>query len=155
MPSAWEEFTNFMLRGHVIVYIIGMCVGASYVAVVNSIVQHLIMPLIYHYLMADESSISNRKLILRKANRDENNVVTHEEIAIGYGSIIESLINFFIISSSVYVVLRVIGHLSKRNLLQEDSPDPETRTDRLLQGIYTLLERQDNTKKNQKQQMNE
>jgi large conductance mechanosensitive channel len=149
MPGAFHEFKNFMLRGHIITYIIGVSVGASYAMVVSAIVKHLLMPLIYHYLLNDENAMAKRKLILCEQKCEENGKrIVHDEIAIGYGSIIEALINFFLISSSVYVVLRVIGHLSKRNLLSEDShPKAETRSEAALAKIVALLELQQQSSK--------
>jgi large conductance mechanosensitive channel len=145
MSGTLNDFRNFMLRGHIITYIIGVCVGASYVTLVSAIVKHLFMPLIFHCLLNDETNIAKRKIILRAQKCGADKCVVQDEIAIGYGSIIEALINFAIISTSVYVVLRVIGHLSKRNLLSDEAsttPTHETRTEALLAKTSTLLERQ-------------
>jgi large conductance mechanosensitive channel len=143
MSGILSNFKNFMLRGQIINYIIGVCVGASYAAVVSSLVNNLIMPLIYHYAFGDNCTLANQRIILRAQAIDPvTKIITQPEVAVCYGNIISSIINFFIIASSVYLVLRVIETMSKRNYLK-DEPASETRTERLLQGMFDMMLKQE------------
>ena len=74
------EFKKFILRGNVVDLAVAVVIGGAFTAIVNSLVNHIIMPVI-GYLIAD-INFADLKIILSEAVV-ENDVIIKPEAAIG------------------------------------------------------------------------
>lgn len=117
-----KEFKEFAVKGNMIDIAIGVIIGTAFNKVVNVLVKEVLMPPLS--FMTDGGNWENRKIILREA------VVTEEkskieEIAIGYGKLIEAGVDFMVIAFTVFVVVKLMNTLKKK---AEDPKDTKVVT---------------------------
>ncbi|WP_026452029.1 large-conductance mechanosensitive channel protein MscL [Aequorivita capsosiphonis] len=132
--SFFQEFKNFAIKGNMIDMAVGIVIGTAFNNVISTIVKKVVMPPLS--LLTDGVNLSNKKYILRHASDSA------EEVAVGYGELMEALIDFFIIAFTIFVVIRTINHFKKRS----DDPKDETvetpKNIQLLSNIEKLMEEQ-------------
>lgn len=123
----WKEFKSFAIRGNVIDLAIGVIIGGAFGKIVTLLVNDLMMPLLGLLLGGlDFSALS----------------FTFVDAEIKYGLFIQSIVNFFIISFSIFLFIRYISKLKKKDAEEEKAaPDPQ---EELLKEIRDLLKEQTN-----------
>ncbi len=121
---------------------VGIIIGTAFNKVVSTIVSAIIMPPLS--LLTDDVNLSNKKWILRQATDSA------EEVAIGYGELIESLIDFGIIAFTIFVMVKFINRFKQKS---EDPTNKEVETPKniaLLSSLEKLLQEQNEILKNKK-----
>lgn len=122
----WSEFKSFAMRGNIMDLAIGVVIGGAFGKIVTSLVEDIIMPLVGLLLGGlDFSGLA----------------VTFGDAHIKYGSFIQTIVNFFIISFSIFIVIRTIGKLRRKKEAEEEDEEAE-ETDQqteLLTEIRDLL----------------
>ena len=121
-----KEFKQFIARGNVIDLAVGVIVGAAFTAIVNSLVKNIINPLLG--LLVGRIDLSN--LVFKIG-----------ESTFRYGSFINSIINFMIIAFVIFLIVKVINKITRREEKKKTVPTSED----YLREIRDLLEKQ-NTK---------
>ncbi|MFC4652915.1 large-conductance mechanosensitive channel protein MscL [Lactococcus nasutitermitis] len=91
-----KEFKNFILRGNVLDLAVGVIIGAAFTALVKSLVDNLINPLIG--LFVQNSALAHLYFTVGKAK-------------FTYGSFINDLINFVITAFVVFLMIKAINKL--------------------------------------------
>lgn len=120
-----EEFKNFALKGNVVDLAIGVIIGAAFGKIVDSLVKHIIMPLI-SLILPGEQGYLGWKL-----------VVNGKEIP--YGLFIGEIVNFLIIALALYIfIVKFIGLIIKS---KEEAPPGPTKDQELLTEIRDLLKK--------------
>lgn len=140
MKNFFEEFKNFAVKGNMIDLAVGIIIGTAFNKVVSTIVSAIIMPPLS--LLTDDVTLSNKKWILREASE------TVEEVAIGYGELIETLIDFTIIAFTIFVMIKFINRFKKKS---EDPANKEVETPKnieLLSRLEKLIQEQNEILKN-------
>ena len=117
--SFWSEFKTFIARGNVMDMAVGVVVGGAFTAIVNSLVGDIITPLIGKLFGGVD--LSAAKVILTAA--DEAAGV--EEVAIRYGALIQSIINFLIVALCIFIVVRGINKLKEKAKKEEEAAEEE------------------------------
>jgi large conductance mechanosensitive channel len=121
-----EEFKNFALKGNVVDLAIGVIIGAAFAKIVDSLVKHIIMPLI-SLIMPGEQSYLAWKL-----------VVNGKEIP--YGLFIGEIVSFIIIAIALYIfIVKFLGMIMKNKKEEAIAPPPPTIDQKLLAEIRDLL----------------
>lgn len=116
-----KEFKQFIARGNVIDLAVGVIIGAAFTAIVKSLVKNLINPLIG--LFIGRIDLSNLTLKVGEAN-------------FRYGSFLNSIINFLIISFIVFLIVKAVNKFTKKE--EEEAPATPTEVD-YLKEIRDLL----------------
>lgn len=134
-----QEFKKFILRGNVIDLAVGVVMGSAFGAIVTSLVNNIIMPVI-GYLTAG-IDFSDLKIVLAAAQGEK------PEVAIGYGVLIQVIIQFLIISLCIFFVVKGINTLTERldrKKKEEAVAAPPAKADdvALLEEIRDLLKKQ-------------
>ncbi len=140
MGTFLQEFKNFAIKGNMIDMAVGIVIGTAFNNVISTIVKKIIMPPLS--LLTDDVSLGNKKYILREAS------VTSEEIAIGYGELMEVLIDFIIISFTIFMAIKFINRFKKRSENPKDKTVETPKDIQLLSNIEKLMEEQNNLLKN-------
>ena len=134
--SMLKEFKEFAMRGNVIDLAVGVVIGGAFGKIVTSLVDQIIMPPIG--LLTGGIDFSQMKWVLKPAdNSDPAHKIT--EVAIGYGTFINTLIQFIIIAFAIFLVVKAINKLSRR---QEAAPAAPPADVVLLTEIRDLLKSQ-------------
>jgi large conductance mechanosensitive channel len=123
-----EEFKNFAVKGNVIDLAIGVIIGGAFGKIVTSLVNDLIMPLIG--LLLGGINFSNLEVVIGRA-------------VIKYGAFIQSVVDFLIISFSIFLIIRYINRFKKKEEEKPAEPAP-TKEQILLAEIRDLLKHQQN-----------
>jgi large conductance mechanosensitive channel len=129
MKNFLREFKNFAIKGNMIDMAVGIIIGTAFNNVVNTLVKKVVMPPLS--LMTDDVNLSNRKYVLRKSAEGI------EEVAIGYGELLEVMIDFTIIALTIFVVIRFINRLKSK---AEDPKNPAEETPKNIQLLSNLEE---------------
>ena len=134
--SMFKEFKEFAMRGNVIDLAVGVVIGAAFGKIVTALVDQIIMPPIG--LLTGGVDFSQMKWVLKPAdNTDPAHKIA--EVAIGYGNFINTLIQFLIIAFAIFLVVKAINKLTRR---EEAAPAPPAADVVLLTEIRDLLKAQ-------------
>ncbi len=100
----FKDFRKFITKGNVVDLAVAVVIGAAFNAIVNGLVKMIINPLIA--LLTDGVSLDGWKTVLREETE------TTAEVAILWGEWVQTIINFFIIALTVFLMVRVITRVS-------------------------------------------
>lgn len=131
-----KEFKEFAMRGNVIDLAVGVIIGASFGKIVTALVDDVIMPPIGYLLGGID--FANKKIVLKAA--DEVNKVA--EVAIKYGSFINTVIQFLIIAFCVFLMIKFINTLQRKAAGESEEKASTTKEEALLTEIRDLLKKQ-------------
>ena len=134
MGSFLQEFKTFAIKGNMIDMAVGIVIGTAFNNVINTIVKEIVMPPLS--LLTDGVQLSNKKYVLRAADD------ATEAIAIGYGELIEVLIDFLIIAFTIFLVIKVINRFKKKAENPQDKTVETPKDIQLLSNIEKLMEEQ-------------
>jgi large conductance mechanosensitive channel len=127
------EFKQFALRGNVVDLAVGVVIGAAFGKIVTSLVDNIIMPPIGWLIGGID--FSDWKWVLKPADA----VAKKAEVAIQYGVFINVLIQFLIVAVAIFMVVKAINRLTRR---EEAAPAPPAADVVLLTEIRDLLRSQ-------------
>ena len=126
------------MKGNIIDMAVGVIVGGAFGAIVSSLVNDIIMPLVS--LVTGGDGLKNLKYVIVHAKNADvaNNIAAVQEVAINYGVFIQNIVDFLIIAFSIFVALRFIMKFKKKE--EEAAPAPAGPTqEELLTKIRDLL----------------
>ncbi len=117
------EFRDFAVKGNVVDLAVGVIIGAAFGKIVASLVEDIVMPLIGVAV----GGFDFKSLFVQVG-----------QAKVTYGKFIQTCFDFLIIAASIFVAVRVINHLRRK---QEDQPPAATppRQEQLLEEIRDLL----------------
>ncbi|MFM5360004.1 large-conductance mechanosensitive channel protein MscL [Aeromonas veronii] len=132
--SLIQEFKAFAARGNVIDMAVGIIIGAAFGKIVSSFVGDVIMPPIG--LLLGGVDFSDLAITLKAAEGATPAVV------IAYGKFIQTIIDFLIISFAIFMGLKAINTLKKKQEEEAAAPAGPTKDQELLTEIRDLLKSQ-------------
>lgn len=126
MKKLWNEFKEFAFKGNVIDMAVGVILGTAITAVVTSLVQDIIMPVL-SAIIKIPSDITELTLKVNNIN-------------IKYGSFLSNLINFLLMAFCIFICIKAINKvMSFRKKEEEAVPAPKPEDIALLEEIRDLL----------------
>jgi len=123
----FNEFKHFISRGNVIDLALAVIIGGAFGAIVSSLIDDIIMPLVGLLL----GGVDFTKLSFQAG-----------DAVIAYGHFIQAIVNFVVITGAVFLAVRSYNKLQTE---EEDEPDalPEPSAgETLLAEIRDLLKEQ-------------
>ncbi len=122
-----KEFKEFAMRGNVVDMAVGIIMGAAFGTIVNSLVQDVIMPPIG--LLLGRIDFSNFFAVLRegKVAGPYGTIAAAKAagaVTMNYGVFINTVISFVIIAFAVFLLVRTINKMRRR----EEAPAPVPTT---------------------------
>jgi large conductance mechanosensitive channel len=122
------EFKNFALKGNVIDLAIGVIIGAAFGKIVDSLVKHIIMPLVSVVMPGQQGYLGWKWVINGKD--------------VPYGLFIGEIVNFLIVALVLYIfIVKFIGILMKNKQEAAAAPPPLTKDQVLLTEIRDYLKK--------------
>ncbi|KAF9994837.1 hypothetical protein BGZ65_009525, partial [Modicella reniformis] len=125
--SFFTDYRKFMDRGNVIDLAVAVVVGAAFTAIVTSLVTDIITPIL---ALASGKNLEENFIVLRHnetEQRDEpwpTRALAHANgnITWNWGNFIQTVINFFIITGCVFIIVKVyeMGRSSTTNGSEKD-----------------------------------
>jgi len=101
-----QEFKKFLSRGNVMDLAVGIIIGTAFTAIVKSLVNDIIMPLIG--AIVGGVNFSHLRIIIRKAT------VERPELALTYGNFLQNVIDFLIIAIVVFMIVRTFNSFREK-----------------------------------------
>jgi large conductance mechanosensitive channel len=133
-----EEFKKFAMRGNVVDLAIGVIIGAAFGGIVTSLVGDIIMPIIG--AVTGGLDFSNYFVPLSKAVTAPSLVEAKKQGAVlAWGNFLTIVINFLIIAWVLFMVIRGLNRLIKKEADQPAKPAEAPRQEVLLQEIRDIL----------------
>ena len=135
MKKILKEFKEFSMKGNMVDMAVGIIIGGAFGKIISSLVADVIMPPIG--MLVGGMDFSSLAITLKAAEGDTPAVL------LNYGAFIQTLIDFLIIAFSVFLLIKGMNSMRKRNEKEEAAPapaDPEpTAEEKLLSEIRDLL----------------
>jgi large conductance mechanosensitive channel len=123
-----KEFKEVAIKGNVVDMAVGIIIGAAFGKIVSSFVGDVIMPPIG--VLLGGVDFANLAFTIKEAAGEIPAVV------IGYGKFIQTLIDFAIIAFAIFLVIKAINSLKRK---EAEAPAEPSSEENLLTEIRDLL----------------
>ncbi|NBX66814.1 MAG: large conductance mechanosensitive channel protein MscL [Proteobacteria bacterium] len=136
-----KEFKEFITRGNVLDLAVGIIIGAAFTAIVSSLVDDVIMPVIGLLL----SGIDFSNLFVNLKDPLNNTFVTIKDAkaagvaTLNYGLFINAVVKFLIVSFAVFVMVKNVNRFVKKPEAAPAAPAPTPEDIVLLREIRDAL----------------
>lgn len=142
----FKEFKEFAVKGNVMDLAVGVIIGGAFGKIVDSVVKDLVMPVIsaiigspdfsnMYMVLKDPASGIKEGMALADARAVENAVV------FAYGNFITVAINFILLAFAVFLMVKGINRLKRKEEPAPVAPAGPTQ-EQLLAEIRDLLRKQ-------------
>jgi large conductance mechanosensitive channel len=119
----WNDFKQFIMRGNVMDLAVGVILGASFGAIVTSLVNDVIMPPIG--LVLGHIDFKDLFVALNGVHYDTlADAKKASAPVIAYGNFINTVISFIIIAFVVFILVQQVNRLYKRHAATPEAPPP-------------------------------
>lgn len=133
-----KEFKEFAVRGNVMDLAVGVIIGAAFGKIVDSVVNDLIMPFVGIFFSADFSN-----LYVALSSKIPDGTPLEEARKLGpvfaYGNFISVVINFLILAFVVFLLVKGINTLRKKEPEKVEAPPAPSTSEKLLMEIRDAL----------------
>ena len=130
MKKLLKEFGDFIKRGNVIDLAVAVVIGAAFSAIVTSLVEYIITPLI--------------GIITGGINLKTSLIVSVGDAHLCFGALLQAIIEFLIIALAVFLIVKLMNKMMSLKKKKEDSkeePAPKSDEVVLLEEIRDLLKK--------------
>src|SRR3954454_16104181 len=135
-----REFREFAVRGNVVDLAVGVIIGAAFSGIVTSLVGDIIMPVIG--AVTGGLDFSNYFTPLSKTVTAGNLVDAKKQGAVlAWGNFLTLTLNFLIVAFVLFVVIRLMTQLKRRDEAAPAAPPKLTKQEELLTEIRDLLKK--------------
>ena len=126
-----QEFKTFAVRGNVVDMAVGIVIGAAFGKIVSSFVADVIMPPVGFLIGGIDFSAL---VVTLKQATDKTAAVT-----LNYGKFIQSIIDFVIIAFAIFMVVKAINTLKRKEAARPSEPPLPTPEVVILTDIRDIL----------------
>jgi len=128
-----DEFKAFAIKGNMIDMAVGIVIGGAFGKIVSSIVNDILMPPIG--LLLGGVNFTDLKVVMKAATE------TIPAVTWNYGSFIQALIDFLIIAFAIFMLIKGINTMRKKEEAAPAPPPAPTKEETLLTEIRDLLKK--------------
>ncbi len=126
-----KEFKEFAMRGNVVDMAVGIVIGAAFGKIINSLVKDVIMPPIG--VLLGDVDFSDMGWIIKEATE------TTKAVIVKYGVFINTIIEFLIIAFAIFMVVKGINNMKRKEEEKPAAPPAPSKEEVLLTEIRDLL----------------
>jgi large conductance mechanosensitive channel len=134
-----QEFKKFAMRGNVVDLAIGVIIGAAFGKIVESVVNDLIMPIIGRIFGGLDFTNYFLGLTPAASQAPTYDAAKKAGAALGYGTFITVTVNFIIVAFVLFLVVRGMNRMLKKEAATPPPPAPPSKEEVLLGEIRDLL----------------
>jgi large conductance mechanosensitive channel len=135
-----KEFKDFAVRGNVIDLAVAVIIGAAFNKIVDSIIKDLIMPLIA--AMIGQPDFSQAYISFADVPKGTPLAKAQEMGPVfAYGNFFTVLLNFILLAFIIFLLVKFINSLRRKEPPPQTTKAEVTSTDKLLIEIRDLLKR--------------
>jgi large conductance mechanosensitive channel len=129
--SMVKEFKEFIMRGNVMDLAVGIVIGAAFGKIVSSLVADIIMPPLG--LLIGGVNFTELKVVLGPP------LSGGEPVTLNYGNFIQVMFDFVIVAFAIFLVVKMVNRLKRKQAEAPAVPPAPTRDQVLLTEIRDLL----------------
>ena len=118
----FKEFKEFISKGNVMDMAVGLVTGSAFTAIVTSLVNDVIMPLLG--LVVGGLNFSGLKVTLKEAAEGA------EAVTLNYGAFIQAVINFLIVAFVIFLVVKAMNKMraAAEKLVKKEEEEAKEET---------------------------
>lgn len=131
MKAFLQEFKDFAMKGNVVDMAVGIIIGGAFGKIVSSMVSDVMMPPIG--LLLGGVDFSNLAFTLKAATPEA------EAVTVKYGLFLNSLISFVIVAFAIFLLIKGLNSLKKKEAAAPAAPPAPTKEQILLTEIRDAL----------------
>jgi len=132
-----REFKEFAIKGNMFDMAIGIIIGTAFHKIITSLVDDMIMPPL-GYLIG-RVDFSDLSIVIQKEVVEKGGNVVQESVAFKYGNFIQVMIDFLIITVTIFLVIRLFNKLRRKAEDEKEKEVPTPREIELLAEIRDIL----------------
>ena len=122
------EFREFISKGSVMDMVVGIIIGGAFQAIINSLVNDILMPLIGIILNTD--SLASLTVMVGNAE-------------VAYGAFIAAVINFLLMALVLFIIVKAMNTIREKNKKEEEEePKEDSDEVKLLKEIRDELKKE-------------
>jgi large conductance mechanosensitive channel len=129
--SIAKEFREFAIKGNVVDMAVGIIIGAAFGKIVSSLVSDVVTPPLGYLI----GGVDFTKLAVKLPALSEG----AEDVTIRYGVFLQALFDFIIVAFAIFMLVKLINHLRRKEEAKPTAPPPPPRQEILLEEIRDLL----------------
>ncbi len=132
------EFKEFAMRGNVVDLAVGVVIGAAFGKIVASLVNDIIMPMVGY--IVGGVNFNELAFELKPASVDAAGAEV-AAVLVKYGAFIQTIVDFLIIAFAIFVAVKVINTLKRKQEEAPAAPAEPSEEVKLLTEIRDALKR--------------
>ncbi len=136
--SMIKEFKEFAMRGNVVDMAVGVIIGGAFGKITASLVNDVMMPPLG--LAMGGIDFKDKALLIKEAVMEGEKVVT-PAVSINYGLFINTVIDFVIVAFALFLVIKAMNRLKKKEAAAPAAPAAPPADVVLLTEIRDLLKK--------------
>ena len=130
--SMMDEFKSFAMRGNVVDMAVGIVIGGAFGKIISSFVADVIMPPIG--VIVGGVDFSKLAIVIQEAAGDV------AAVTINYGKFIQTMIDFIIVAFAIFMVIKGMNSLKKKEEEAPAEPPAPSTEETLLTEIRDTLQ---------------
>lgn len=131
--SLMKEFKSFAMRGNVVDLAVAVVIGGAFGRIVSSLVNDIIMPPLG--VLLGGVDFKDLVIVIKKATEEL------DAVTLNYGMFIQNIIDFIIIAFVIFMIIKGINSLRKKEAETPADPPAPTTQEQLLTEIRDLLKK--------------
>jgi len=132
-----KEFKDFISKGSVIDLAVAVIIGGAFGQIVTSAVNDILMPVIG--IVLGGIDFTSFKVTLKAAVMGANGAIDKPAVTMNIGNFIQVTVNFLIISLFIFIALKGLMKLKKKEAEAPAAPPAPSEEVKLLSEIRDLL----------------
>ncbi|OGL88335.1 large-conductance mechanosensitive channel protein [Candidatus Uhrbacteria bacterium RIFCSPLOWO2_02_FULL_49_11] len=139
----FNEFKKFALRGNVLDMAVGIIIGAAFGTIVSSLVADIIMPPIG--VILGKVDFANLFIVLKQGAVEAGPYLSVAQakaagaVTLNYGQFINALVSFIIVAFTVFLLVKGMNKLKKKEEAAPSEPPKPSKDQELLTEIRDIL----------------
>jgi large conductance mechanosensitive channel len=134
-----KEFKEFAMKGNLVDMALAFVMGAAFGKVVSGFIDGIVMPLVGKLVAGVD--FASLKYVLSEAQMDASGKVIAAEASIKYGEFITITINFILVAFVMFIIIKAMNKMKKKQEAAPMTPAPPTEDQTLLREIRDLLKK--------------
>jgi len=127
----FKEFKQFAMKGNVLDLAVGMIIGAAFTSIVKGLVDNIFGPVLG--LITGGVNLTYMKIVLSGEGE--------AAVTMNIGLFIQSVINFILVAFSVFLLVKAIRSMEKKEEAKPVDPPAPPKSEILLEEIRDLLKK--------------
>lgn len=140
----WADFKAFAVKGNMIDMAVGVIIGGAFGKIVTSLVNDILMPPLG--MLIGGVDFKDLKVVLSIPEELQVGTLSSEPATINYGMFIQNVLDFFIVALCIFLFVRLISKLKKKEEVAPAAPAAKPDDVVLLEEIRDLLKKQNGGK---------